>query len=592
MNSHHVSNNNNFNVFNSNSSNTTNSKDSTADFKIQKFFQSSADTTAIKSQKKAYQENNSANKLANAFKNFFTKPAQKKQQEQQQENEEQHMNVSIEKNPIESSDDDSSSCCSSEEFEVKKQQRRKKRKISLRREAVITVHKSKNRRLSSKSNIKCAESPSIEEISSNNDSIGSSLAFTREAEKGSSVNIHKESLILFDEIDIVFKEDVGFFAAINHFIKKSRKPIILTTNDDFLQEKINLNIEKIQFMQPRIDSGVKFLKTVASAENLKLETSAAYKILNDCKCDMRRALVQLQCLLKHKSNNHVNKSLLNLYQNTLFFSKTLQKFLFSKCKYHTETHFYDSLFNLDFLTKRLSNLLLLECSFLNSSSIESLTFDTFLIRDGLTDNSTQQIPFNPFLNSLQVQQMQQFQNNQDPVDTLNDYDLTKFNTTYLKEELLDFFVHFVCLFNESKSVDFWDWLRHGRVNKFSYGSSSCMNKLAQSMFKFTSNESLSLDYRPYLHEICQLEELKQFPNGSASSSMSRRRFLHYLMNARASLALSKEDLDLLARSSLDERKILANLNAKPSNEQLTSSTTTNNAFSNSDLYSDLYSDDK
>jgi hypothetical protein len=50
-----------------------------------------------------------------------------------------------------------------------------------------------------------------------------------------SLNIQRESLILFDEIDVIFKEDYGFWSAILHFIKRSRKPIVLTTTDEFLQ---------------------------------------------------------------------------------------------------------------------------------------------------------------------------------------------------------------------------------------------------------------------------------------------------------------------------------------------------------------------
>ncbi len=53
----------------------------------------------------------------------------------------------------------------------------------------------------------------------------------------SSLNIQRESLILFDEIDVIFKEDYGFWSAILHFIKRSKKPIVLTTSDEFLQVK-------------------------------------------------------------------------------------------------------------------------------------------------------------------------------------------------------------------------------------------------------------------------------------------------------------------------------------------------------------------
>ena len=108
------------------------------------------------------------------------------------------------------------------------------------------------------------------------------------------MNIQRESLILFDEIDVIFKEDVGFWSAIMHFIKRSRKPILLTTTDEYLQEKMNLNVERVEFMQPRIDASVRFLKKVAKQEHAELDTPTAYQILKDTKCDLRRALIQLQ----------------------------------------------------------------------------------------------------------------------------------------------------------------------------------------------------------------------------------------------------------------------------------------------------------
>ena len=56
-----------------------------------------------------------------------------------------------------------------------------------------------------------------------------------EVASGTSLNIQRESLILFDEIDVIFKEDHGFWSAILHFIKRSKKPIVMTTTDEYLQ---------------------------------------------------------------------------------------------------------------------------------------------------------------------------------------------------------------------------------------------------------------------------------------------------------------------------------------------------------------------
>ena len=43
-------------------------------------------------------------------------------------------------------------------------------------------------------------------------------------------NLNKISIILVEEIDIIFEQDKGFWNAINSLIKISKRPIILTCN--------------------------------------------------------------------------------------------------------------------------------------------------------------------------------------------------------------------------------------------------------------------------------------------------------------------------------------------------------------------------
>jgi hypothetical protein len=543
----------------SNTNKTNNSNAEAANFKIQKFLQSSTETvttvTTAKG-KKPTKKDAPTSTLAkpNAMQNFFLKPSVKVVEPVvTAQPTEERQSISQTMSTDDSEDSDAG-------YENRQRIRRKKRKNSLRREAVLSVHAKK-------------QPTASEELSS--------LSLT--PSKSSSVKIHTESLILFDEVDIVFREDVGFFAAVNHFIKKSRKPIILTTNDDFLQEKINLNIEKIQFSQPRVDAGVKFLKAIAAMEKSNLDTFTAFKIVHDCKCDMRRAMVQLQALL---GTGDQNKCLLNLYKQnaangTLNMTKHLNKYAFSKCDYHSDSFFFDNLFSLDVLSKRLGDLFVLDCNNLNASTlgVESLTYDLFLIKDGLSDNSTgnsninnNMTAFNPFLTQPQIQAAAQYEKNNDPVHNVDRFDLTKFNTTYLKQELLDYFSHFIVLFNENRRIDFADWFKHGRVNRNGYASSSCMSRFAQFAFKFTSNSALSLDYRPFLHEMCRIEELKQ-------QSQNKRRYLHYFGNT--SNGLTREDYSLLAKSSLDEAS-----SSRSSETSETTTKSTTSMFSDTNMYSD------
>lgn len=263
INSHHVSNNNNFGSSSS----------------IKNYTKSPVIQQQIKVEKKPITPptvNKKKESMANSIRDFFRKSVQPKKTETQS----QDSPVEITGPEDNESDSESSS-----------KPKSKKRKNSLRRETVLSAHQKSSTSREDQATNETTPLPSTPTSSP-------------------SVKIHTESLILFDEIDVVFKEDVGFFAAINHFIKKSRKPIVLTTNDEFIltqaKTQVNLNVEKIRFNQPRVDAGVKFLKSVANSEKFDLDTSVAYKILNDCKCDMRRALVQLQTVIGSSRSHDKN----------------------------------------------------------------------------------------------------------------------------------------------------------------------------------------------------------------------------------------------------------------------------------------------
>ncbi len=309
------------------------------------------------------------------------------------------------------------------------------------------------------------------------------------------VNIHKESLILFDEVDVVFREDVGFLAAINYFIKKSKKPIILTTNDYYLQEKINLNIEKISFNMPRVDAATKFLKKISKLENYDLDTPSAYKILTDCKCDIRRALNQLQVIISStiSANNTASVTLKKSDD-----SSQLRDYLSNSLNNINKLNYFENFFFLDQLTKRIQTK--------NHSHQTELLFkkyDQVLIKDGLSDNSSTSSntsTFNPF---LPINIVTNGNNSQ-----VNTNDTCSFSDKY---RLNEFYDEYMTLFNNNL-IDFKDWSKYGHVDQFNYSSNVSVNKFAFNSFKSTSSRSMSLDYRPFLQIICQLEEIKQTNN--------------------------------------------------------------------------------
>jgi len=113
---------------------------------------------------------------------------------------------------------------------------------------------------------------------------------------GSEVKVLKDSIILFDDIDVVLKDDVGFWSVISFFIKNSKKPIILTCNDEQMLKKIDLNIEQIKFNKPNKELCVNYLKTILLCESKRCLNEEYYlnKLIIENKCDLRHSLLQLQ----------------------------------------------------------------------------------------------------------------------------------------------------------------------------------------------------------------------------------------------------------------------------------------------------------
>lgn len=117
-----------------------------------------------------------------------------------------------------------------------------------------------------------------------------------------------------------------------------------------------------------------------------------------------------------------------------------------------------------------------------------------LLKDGLSDNA-EGPAFNPFMPVMPT-------GNQEPVAS-EDLVNRSLNET---SELYELYMHG---FNSKRLIRFEDWKKHGAINEFSFASNAVVNRFAQYNYKFTSNLSLCLEYRPFLRQICHIEEIKQ-----------------------------------------------------------------------------------
>ncbi|XDV35955.1 hypothetical protein PO909_005816 [Leuciscus waleckii] len=102
------------------------------------------------------------------------------------------------------------------------------------------------------------------------------------------------SLILFEEVDVIFPEDVGFLAAIRTFMSKTKRPIILTTNDPFFGKRLKGHFDEIHFQTPSLQTIRSYLQCLCVVENMRTDPEDLAFLLCQNKGDIRQSILQLQ----------------------------------------------------------------------------------------------------------------------------------------------------------------------------------------------------------------------------------------------------------------------------------------------------------
>ncbi|NXY30370.1 ATAD5 protein, partial [Pomatorhinus ruficollis] len=102
------------------------------------------------------------------------------------------------------------------------------------------------------------------------------------------------SLILFEEVDIIFDEDAGFLSAIKTFMATAKRPVILTTNDPTFSLMFDGCFEEISFKTPSLINSVSYLQALCLAENLRTDVTDLAALLTTNNCDIRQSVLYLQ----------------------------------------------------------------------------------------------------------------------------------------------------------------------------------------------------------------------------------------------------------------------------------------------------------
>ncbi len=103
-------------------------------------------------------------------------------------------------------------------------------------------------------------------------------------------------MILFDEIDGLFRQDYGGASAVNKTIKETRSPIVLTANDAYASslKTIRKKCKKIKFKRIHPSTVQKILTNICEKEGIDAEEKALKKIAKNCSGDIKSAVNDLQ----------------------------------------------------------------------------------------------------------------------------------------------------------------------------------------------------------------------------------------------------------------------------------------------------------
>ncbi|XP_039114182.1 uncharacterized protein LOC120249661 isoform X5 [Dioscorea cayenensis subsp. rotundata] len=103
----------------------------------------------------------------------------------------------------------------------------------------------------------------------------------------------KGSIQVFEDVDVVFCEDMGFISAVLQLAEKTKKPIILTSND---KNPILPHLDPliVDFTVPLYEDLLSHAQMVCAVEGIHMSSELLERLISYCRGDIRKMLMFLQ----------------------------------------------------------------------------------------------------------------------------------------------------------------------------------------------------------------------------------------------------------------------------------------------------------
>jgi hypothetical protein len=123
--------------------------------------------------------------------------------------------------------------------------------------------------------------------------------------KETKARAQKQSLILFEEVDILFEEDKGFWTGVQSLISNSKRPVIMTCNDlsSIPLDELDL-FSVLAFDRPDPVLAVDHLQCIAAAEGHLLDRQSIQSLYASKGQDLRASITELNLWCQMTLGSH------------------------------------------------------------------------------------------------------------------------------------------------------------------------------------------------------------------------------------------------------------------------------------------------